>query len=736
MNPGDVHAIVVGVEKYDTGGRWNLNGPALDAIRFAKWLRDRDIPPENILLFASPLQENQNYFDQEVAACGVECKRPESEAIRLAITADIAQRRGGLLFVFWGGHGVMNEGRRYLFPANVRETDLLTFDFEQLRGFCQSTKMQGFARQIFVVDACANYFDLQRSPERLGQVPIMPGFTKGGVSQFVLFAVRDGQLSKNLDALRSGLFSSIFLEELAKEPEGIWPPDLQAIQGRILGRFEELRLAGKSSQMPSFLLHRDWDGNTSSRYVSMQPELDPSDSELVDVLGSCPPMQTQTARDEFIGGLKLLRIPSADEIPSVADMRLHVEIMVWGLKRARCEQELIQGLLQRGDPGPHNLQLERVIFEREQTLFDRETIVRLRALLFGRQMDVKQLQKILIRSAPDRESDTAHDAYLSLMMLAGLRRDRRKIDKIVHFFYPALVFAEKLAEVLEPADAVQLREIVRAIAQRRNVLTELENLKSSAHWNVSDDDITLVFTMRPKAGGISLGACLLTGDGVWTPLETEDRPASEDEAKQKFRELVKLAESRPGELMIEVVLPRENFGWPVDQWKIALGKINVPVGAYYPVVLRWDERLRDERLKHLWAQKWSVADKAPPLWILEKGKPSPSQLAAKLCSRPDAGAFIAFGFPPHDASSEEDALLLALNCGTPVAIWWRECDPDPATAQIHLNKFLADKSPNELPKLFREIRNDAEQQENPEHPGYRLALMYDNPKHIPPLFGK
>jgi hypothetical protein len=69
MNPAQSHAVVVGIEKYDIGDAWNLNGPALDAVRFVRWLRTRGVPAENIDLFASPLAENKT----EVDALDVRC---------------------------------------------------------------------------------------------------------------------------------------------------------------------------------------------------------------------------------------------------------------------------------------------------------------------------------------------------------------------------------------------------------------------------------------------------------------------------------------------------------------------------------------------------------------------------------------------------------------------------------------------------------------------------------------
>jgi hypothetical protein len=58
IEPKKTTAIVVGIENYDAGQSWNLNGPANDACQFATGLCDRPVPPENITLLISPLVEN------------------------------------------------------------------------------------------------------------------------------------------------------------------------------------------------------------------------------------------------------------------------------------------------------------------------------------------------------------------------------------------------------------------------------------------------------------------------------------------------------------------------------------------------------------------------------------------------------------------------------------------------------------------------------------------------------
>ena len=50
---------MVGVEKYAAGRPWDVQGPAKDACRFTAWLRDKQVPDPNIMLFLSPLEPQQ-----------------------------------------------------------------------------------------------------------------------------------------------------------------------------------------------------------------------------------------------------------------------------------------------------------------------------------------------------------------------------------------------------------------------------------------------------------------------------------------------------------------------------------------------------------------------------------------------------------------------------------------------------------------------------------------------------
>jgi len=91
IEPANTHAIVVGIEEYDIGPDWNLDGPALDAARFIRYLRDQHIPPGNITLFTKPLAKNRG----EIAALDVPARAADSKTFVDTLRERFPSRQGG-----------------------------------------------------------------------------------------------------------------------------------------------------------------------------------------------------------------------------------------------------------------------------------------------------------------------------------------------------------------------------------------------------------------------------------------------------------------------------------------------------------------------------------------------------------------------------------------------------------------------------------------------------------------
>jgi hypothetical protein len=253
-------AIVVGIEKYDAGSKWNLNGPVNDARKFANWLFNKGVPPSNIFLFLSPLDDNSDI----ALPPGVQVEAANRQSISHMITHELPQKQGDLLYVFWGGHGTITlQGERRLFYADATQKNKLNFDLKSLLICLCSDYLSSFLRQIYIIDACANYIADPRLPIIAGET-FSGGLSRKKCEQFVLLAARTGEVAKNIDTRRTGLFSEVVMEELAEEANSSWPPDMKNLANKLEDRFKRLRQQGLTQQTPTYFWYRDWNEHENS----------------------------------------------------------------------------------------------------------------------------------------------------------------------------------------------------------------------------------------------------------------------------------------------------------------------------------------------------------------------------------------------------------------------------------------------------------------------------------------
>jgi hypothetical protein len=309
-NTADTYALVVGIEQYASGTTWDLDGPASDASRFAGWLRRRGVPADQILLYLSPLERNSNLLTTWPGA--LPARRADVED---GITNTLRGKRGDLLCVFWAGHGVVGaDGTRRLFYADATQENRWNLDLHALLTAMRTSYFPGLKRQLFIVDACANYY-YDPAITLPGQ-----GFPTGVAStshhQFVLMGARAGELAQNLAAEKTGLFSREVMSRLEAERTD-WPPNMDEIAARLRVRFTELRNAGEAGQAPAYFHSQDWAGNevalgqvapSTSRSVphaSLPRGLTPTElNQLINALLSIPVVLNPTDRDVVVADLR------------------------------------------------------------------------------------------------------------------------------------------------------------------------------------------------------------------------------------------------------------------------------------------------------------------------------------------------------------------------------------------------------------------------------------------------
>ena len=272
IEPKKTTAIVVGVENYEAGQGWNLNGPAHDACQFATWLCNRQVPPENITLFISPLAENCEL----ALPNGLSFQAATEQNVTGLIEKALAQSMHDLLYFYWGGHGVITTaGDRRLFYADATTANKKNLDLNALLAFLRTDYFHARAssRQIVIVDTCANYVEDMSVAKDLPQRSFPNGKPLDAREQFVLMAAKPGELAKNLDAEQTGLFTKELMAQLVNQPDNEWPPKMETVRAQLSQRFIALRKDGQSEQTPTYYYYRNWGTNDGSLgQVPMPPK--------------------------------------------------------------------------------------------------------------------------------------------------------------------------------------------------------------------------------------------------------------------------------------------------------------------------------------------------------------------------------------------------------------------------------------------------------------------------------
>ncbi|MGP4114237.1 effector-associated domain 2-containing protein [Streptomyces sp. 4N509B] len=243
--PDRTFALVVGIERYAAGPAWDLPGPARDALRFRDWLLGNGVPERNVLLCLAPLVD-----------LGVPHRPADHASLRDLLVSRLPALalHGEALWVWWGGHGVLDKDERLrLFCADATTADKRNLDLESMRRSLSSDALPGFARQTWIVDACQTF------EERLGFHHTLPAETLPvgqrvqAHHQALLLAAVRGERAINDPARGTGLFSDSVLDALAKTP-GPWP-DPEDLFRHARERIERLRAEGRTTQLPVLSFH-------------------------------------------------------------------------------------------------------------------------------------------------------------------------------------------------------------------------------------------------------------------------------------------------------------------------------------------------------------------------------------------------------------------------------------------------------------------------------------------------
>ncbi|MFI9599345.1 caspase family protein [Streptomyces sp. NPDC052043] len=247
VDPARVHALIVGIEAYDAGAAWDLPGPARDAVRFHRLLRAAGVPETQLHLHLAPLPP----YAPDVPYSGA-----DHATLRRLLVRDLPARQGDVLWVWWGGHGVLDRaGHLRLFCADATVADKLGIDLDSALTRYAGDAVPAFGEQLWVVDACETFEEALGFREALPPDALPVGRRSLAHRQTVLRAAGRGLAAANDPVRRTGLFSDVLLALLADRADVLpAPPEPDELFSAVRERVAALRGEGRTLQHPEIRL--------------------------------------------------------------------------------------------------------------------------------------------------------------------------------------------------------------------------------------------------------------------------------------------------------------------------------------------------------------------------------------------------------------------------------------------------------------------------------------------------
>lgn len=219
MNPERTWALIVAIDKYDGRPGFALDGCVTGGLNFLNWLRSHHVPEEHITLCVSPrgvspLDKSDLRIESAPTATWENFKN---------ILPEIKGRDDDVLWVCWGGHGVLDT-RTSPFPRKLLlqdspalERGAITVHF--LADYFRTNADIKFKKQFFFIDACAT----EDQEYKEWDLP----WTKTldlDREQYIFFASKEGRLAKG-DS-KGGHFTNTVIDLLKRRAQ---PPQLDKL---------------------------------------------------------------------------------------------------------------------------------------------------------------------------------------------------------------------------------------------------------------------------------------------------------------------------------------------------------------------------------------------------------------------------------------------------------------------------------------------------------------------------
>ncbi|MBD2484847.1 CHAT domain-containing protein [Planktothrix sp. FACHB-1365] len=315
----------------------------------------------------------------------------------------------------------------------------------------------------------------------------------------------------------------------------------------------------------------------------------------------------------------------------------------------------------------------------------------------------------------------------------------------------------------------RLPQFLNHLIQDENVPEEirskLSDLKIEEMLLVSSDKLLesyLIVTLKPAEDNSKeflLNAWLIMDDSV--PLDNnpyrflpliDDENQRQPEIKCKsdkipehldklIRKCEEYLEGKKYNLTIEFLLPIDLICQEVDRWKINDPLVKeIPVGFRYPIRLRSLERQESGYLKTYqsnWRKNWdkvrNVLEQKPTPELFEHLQEIESfnnwkKLSLSLNEKIGLKLTCA---PPQAQAKRKDLFLAILQATTPIAIWTR-CNLKNCDLAAEIERILTLNTLSRLCESVQKVRAEANAEENEQHLGFHLALMWENPYRLTP----
>ena len=674
-SPERTYAVVVGIERYEAGDGWDLDGAAGSALRIIGWLRNRGVPVENITVLLSPLESNRPTVEQALAELKFPANLPSAtfDEISRVITEQLPKQDGDLLVLFWSGHGVLDKRKeRRLFCANAGVHTKRNINVTDLLAALSRQNFKGLREQMIFVDACANFVQEMRVD--------LPDSDWGSenirsVSQDGLMAAAQGQRALLDHKARSGTFGG-FVADWLDEHAHTLPPSIDQLAAAVDTHFKQLRN----------------DGITAQRPVRIGESPHGSEDEHDDRAEPVPENVLLSAQSAGLTTGQLRTIAAAiAAAPQLATKRGHEALM-------EVLQDVVGPVVRTDDPDDL-LDLVSAVLNRqaEDALF--EALLGLAANEKGRiaaaavrhcwelQAAVAPLLSMLRRTPSVQVlgalAETVGDAPAGitdfdevLQLLTDLRTSRLAKSPLAEF---VVRLQQKRPEVEVPEGWFSSQGLDEAAvaALRASVAAEAGMPRK------------LVIDMCNSAPGAWQAA--LTGyfGPGWYTRTVKCEPTA-DGVRGAVAKIVEWARSQAAEFSIGFLLPLDMLRelpelWEYEDEYMAATRLC----EEYPVVLHAAERITKPPLQRAWDIKLTAleasASGVPSVLWLDRDDAA----AIRRAVRASDDAYVAFTFVPEERPDPRTtAVMAAITAGAPYVMWVQTAPTDGYDLRGHLGQML------------------------------------------------